>query len=107
MSELNAGAVVAYLNDLHAADPAAAHCLFEMRLPVSERLCGFGPLVARPFGPACEQATFGLLGVLNGLLMRAGDPERVVASYDEHGELLGFSVGQPREGLPAQEEAHV
>lgn len=82
-------ATVAVLNELFALDPAGTARLVEARVPVNDAVADH-PTV--PVFPTPDGCRLGILGVLNGILMRE-DPcgSGVAALLDrETKQLLGF-----------------
>lgn len=77
-----------YLNEILALDPKAANALLGFRVPVSPSLSEHPEMVVRK-----EEGggfTVGLLGVINGLLGRAGEGHVAVALDEETGEAAWF-----------------
>lgn len=79
--------VVNVLNQLFELDPAAADQLVEARVPCNDDVVDHPTIsVAGDYG----SGRVGLLGVLNGILMREDPSGSGVASVRDGGVLLGF-----------------
>lgn len=77
--------MVQYMNELLTADPEAIQQL------ISQRVACNGLADHHPHVAVTEDLKIGLLGILNGFLLRSGD-KRIAAHFDEDGVLEGFAL---------------
>jgi hypothetical protein len=90
--ELSVQYLLAYMNDLFAADPDAISALCELRVPANKRLLDHPTAVVSSINVEGDFARIGLLGVLNGAL--PPDSERLALHLDAAGMPTGFCIWQ-------------
>jgi hypothetical protein len=96
LSEQHA-AMLAYLNSLLDADSDALYALIEHRVPVNQTLADHPAAVLYDDGSGAPP-TYGMLGVINGMLQVMGFPA-LGARYDDNNRPVHFGVYIPAPSL--------
>lgn len=98
--QINAQFIVDLLNSGFEADPSAMHSLIINRVPCRASLADHPEIIVDNLSTGF---TVGILGILNGLLNKAGSKELVALQWDntvENGlpKVLGFTVVENKSG---------
>lgn len=97
---MNIEKIVETLNEAYRLDPMAIRSLISFQVPINKELAEHETIQAIPFEDGYATS---FVGVLNGLISEASDPDRLIAScWSEeenpygHREFLGFAVVKPQ-----------
>jgi hypothetical protein len=95
-----ADAALQILNEFLDADPAACNELFAFYALTNKAALIEHPhiVVGEPI-MGTDRVTLGVLGVINGILTRCGQPRIAAKTGDNSGNIVGFCLySQPQEG---------